>query len=189
MRFASISRRTSSPAPAPSIRRRGPEQARIEYAVEPAPDEDADQHRRDDDPAEHADLRETARHRRIASSRSQRRASLAAQPRRPCTRRIAGSSVASGHREVRRTAAPVRRRWLHDLADRVELQPRAVDTLRPFRFDIGAKARQDGLVERREIVAGHRLARRDGDVLPPVTVSTPRAHRAIMRRARRRLSS
>src|SRR5271156_1908036 len=42
------------------------EQPRVEFLVEPAAGEHADQHRHDDHPAEHTDLGEALRHRRIA---------------------------------------------------------------------------------------------------------------------------
>ena len=176
MRFSSISRRTSSRAPAPSIRsgavQNSPE---LNIRVEPAADEDADQHRRDDDPAEHADLRETPRDRRIALAQPAPVASRRAAG--PLYQRIllaAARRVRRGHAKFPDPTAAVRPKMAHDLADGVQLQPGALDMLRPLRLDIGAEAGEDCLVEGREIVAEDRLARGDGDVLPAVTERTPR---------------
>ncbi len=61
----------------------------------------------------------------------------------------------------------------HDLPDGAQLQLGAVDAPGPLRFSVGAEPVEDRLVERGEVVARDRLAGGDGDLRPPVTVSTP----------------
>src|SRR5450755_1333201 len=68
----------------------------------------------------------------------------------------------------------------HDLPDRAELEACGLDMFRPFGLDIGAEASEDRLVQGREIVPKHRLARRYGDVVPTGDREDATAHRAVV---------
>ncbi len=54
----------------------------------------------------------------------------------------------------------------HDLSNCIQLQAGALDMFRPLSLDIGAEAGEDRFIQGSEIVPGHRLAGRDGDVVP-----------------------
>jgi hypothetical protein len=67
----------------------------------------------------------------------------------------------------------------HDLSDGIKLQAGALDMFRPFGIDIGSESSKDRLVQGREIVARHRLAGRDGDVVPAIHAKDTAAHGTI----------
>ena len=113
-----------------------------EFPIEPAADENADQHGHDDDPAEHADLRQPARHRGLALAQpapvALARAAARPSPADPVRRR------ASHHAKSRRPR-PSGRRWR--TIWRIAFSCRRVlfDMLRPLGLDIGAEAREHRL--------------------------------------------
>lgn len=65
--------------------------------------------------------------------------------------------------EVFRSRSVIGAKMAHDLADGIQLQPRALDVLGSLRLDIRKKAGEDRLIQGREIVAADRFARRDRD--------------------------
>ena len=123
-------RRAPTRASAAARSRRCPES---NVVVEPAAERTADQHRRDDHPAEHADLREAARRPtarpRAAGAAGARRAAGRLRPADRCLRRARARAALMRHPAPRPSGPEV----AHDLADRVQLQARALDTFRSAR--------------------------------------------------------